>query len=69
MSAIVVVFMSGRDDRSLTEQASPVSVVDLLPQETYSDNTKADLRQTSNSDQMTPPLWTWFIENPCRCGA
>ena len=70
MNATVIVFMPGRDSQSLTEQASVLPVVDTLPpQSAESDNTGADLRQTSSRDQATPPFWTWFIENPRRCGA
>ena len=70
MDAIVIVFMPGHDGQLVTEQASTRRMVDLLPpQGTHSDNTGADFRETSNCDQTTPPLWTWFIENPRRCGA
>ena len=69
MSAIVIVFMPGHDGQLVTEQSAALCGVDALSPSTKSDNTGADLRESSNRDQMNPPLWTWFIENPRRCGA
>lgn len=68
MNAIVIVFMQGSDGQLITDQGAARRVVDLLPQGTYSDNTKAGLRHTADPDQVTPPFWTWFIENPPRRG-
>jgi hypothetical protein len=69
MSAIVIVSMPAPEGQLVTEQAAALRVVDPLPQSTESDNTRAELPEASNRDQMTPPFWTWFIENPRRCGA
>jgi hypothetical protein len=63
MNAIVFVVMPASDSQRLTEQ-----VVDLLPTGGGSNHTKASLPQISEPDQTTPPFWTWFIENPRRCG-
>jgi hypothetical protein len=64
MNAIVFVVMPASDSQRLAEQ-----VVDLLPTGEGSNHTKASLATTSEPDQTTPPFWTWFIENPRRCGA
>jgi hypothetical protein len=64
MNAIVFVVMPASDSQRLAEQ-----VVDLLPTGQDSNHTKASLAANSEPDQTTPPFWTWFIENPRRCGA
>jgi hypothetical protein len=63
MNAIVFVVMPASDSQRLAEQ-----VVDLLPTGEGSNHTKASPPTTSEPDQTTPPFWTWFIENPRRCG-
>jgi hypothetical protein len=62
MNAIVIVFMPAGDSQPLSEQMAARPIVDLLP-------ASVSLPATLQSDQATPPLWTWFIENPRRCGA
>jgi hypothetical protein len=64
MNAIVFVVMPASDSQRLAEQ-----VVDLLPTGEGSKHTKASPSATSAPDHSTPPFWTWFIENPRRCGA
>jgi hypothetical protein len=64
MNAIVFVVMPASDSQRLAEQ-----VAELLPTGGGSNDTKASLRTTSEPDQTNPPFWTWFIENPRRCGA
>jgi hypothetical protein len=64
MNAIVFVVTPASDSHRLAEQ-----VTDLVQTGRGSKHTKASLAQTSEPDETTPPLWTWFIENPRRCGA
>ena len=64
MNAIVFVVMPASESQRLAEQ-----VVDLLPTGGGSNHTKARRPATSEPDQTSPPFWTWFIENPRRCGA
>jgi hypothetical protein len=61
MNAIVIVFMPARDSQPLPEQTAARSVADLLP-------ASASFAASPELDQHTPPFWTWFIENPRRCG-
>jgi hypothetical protein len=64
MNAIVFVVVPASDSQRLAEQ-----VADLLPPGEGSNHTKASLAPTSQPDETTPPMWTWFIENPRRCVA
>jgi hypothetical protein len=62
MNTIVIVFMPARDSQPMSQQTAARPAVDLLP-------ASASFLAPPELDQGTPPLWTWFIENPRRCGA
>jgi hypothetical protein len=68
MNAILIVLVPARDGQSLTEQAGAARGLDLW-RSVDQDNGNADGRKASSRKQTTPPFWTWFIENPRRCGA
>jgi hypothetical protein len=61
MNAIVFVVVPATDSQRLAEQ-----VANLLSTGEGSSHTKASLAPTP---EPTPPMWTWFIENPRRCVA
>lgn len=67
MDAIVIVFMPTRDSRPGSEEVAALRVVNLQPPRSGLENAKTAL--LDNSEQTTPPFWTWFIENPRSCGA
>jgi hypothetical protein len=68
MKAIVIVFIRPRERPLLLEQ--PLGGHLETGQENSSRQSEsAGLNETSRRDEMTLPFWTWFIENPRRCGA
>lgn len=69
MKAIVLVFIPPRDVRLLPEEALGVRNLDTGQGNMSWQSAKADLSKTSSSDEVTPPFWTWFVENPRHCGA
>jgi hypothetical protein len=69
MNAIVIVLVPTQDGQPLTEQAGVVPGLDIWQWRVGQDNGNTDLRKTSSRKEVTPPFWTWFIENPRSCGA
>jgi len=68
MKAVVIIFIRPRERLLLPEQPFGGRL------ETWQGNiswqaANAGLKETSRRDEMTLPFWTWFIENPRRCGA
>jgi hypothetical protein len=62
MNAIVVVLIPGRNTEPLSAQTGARPIADLLPP-------SVSVPATAEPDQASPPLWTWFVENPRHYGA
>jgi len=69
MNAIVIVLVPTPEGQPSTEQAGAVPGLEIWQWRVDQDNGNAGLRETSSRQETAPPFWTWFIENPRRCGA
>ncbi len=69
MNAIFVVFVPTQDDQLLTEKAVALPGIETLRRYLDSRGTRTSPLRPSDRDRLTPPLWTWFIENPRNCRA
>ncbi len=65
MQTIVVIGVPKRDAEPSAEQASVGSINDRS-QESIDGGARRTNRSSTSSerDEVTPPFWTWFIENP-----
>jgi hypothetical protein len=64
MNAIVFVFMPAHDGEVASEKAGAVRSAEMISLSVGSGGAKQNLLGISSRDAATPPLWTWFIENP-----
>lgn len=69
MNAIMIVLVPGHDSQPLTEQAGAMPGLEVWQWRIDRENGKTDRGETSRRLPSPPPFWTWFIENPRRCGA
>ena len=69
MKAIVIVFMPARNEEAATEQSLALRSAGTSQLPTNLAHAQDRFPQLPDSNQTTPPFWTWFIENPRHASA
>jgi hypothetical protein len=69
MNALVILLVPTPDGQPSTEQAGAVPALEVWQWRADQNKGKAGFLDSSSRQQTPPPFWTWFIENPRRCGA